>query len=289
MKFGLVYPQTEFSMDPAAVKDYAQLAEESGFNHILTYEHVLGANPARENGFRGPYTFEHPFLSPFLKFSFMAAVTNRIEFVTGILILPQRQTALAAKQAATLDRLSGGRLRLGIGIGWNDVEYAALGENFYNRGKRVEEQIQLLRLLWTQPLVDFQGEWHNILDAGINPLPVQQPIPIWIGGYAQPALERMARLSDGWLPMVKNPEDFQRQMEMVDSYLTKAGRTRDDIGIEVRISYGSGDLQRLEESVRTWDSAGVTHLSLNTMNCGFDSPSEHLEAVQRFSSLIDQI
>ncbi len=285
MKIGLVYPQTEYGSDPSAIKDYAQNAEELGFNHILAYEHVLGANPTREGTFEGPYTCEDPFLSPFLLFSYMAAVTQRLEFTTGILILPQRQTALVAKQAATLDVLSAGRLRLGIGVGWNKIEYQALNEDFHVRGQRVEEQIKLLRLLWTQPLVEYDGRWDKIPDAGVNPLPVQRPIPIWIGGWAEPVLKRVANLSDGWMPMVKNTHEAQVILNKIDRYLAQAGRTRDDIGIEARISYGDGNPGSWIKSLKDWDSIGATHVSINTMDCGLNTPDEHLAAVRKLASL----
>jgi probable F420-dependent oxidoreductase len=174
MKIGLVYPQIEFGSDPAAIRDYAQTAEGLGFSHVLAYDHVLGANPERPGGWNGPYTYQNTFIEPLVMFTYMAAFTRRIEFTTGIIILPQRQTALFAKQAATLDVLCGGRLRIGVGLGWNEVEYAALNENFHNRGRRIEEQVEVLRLLWTQPLVNFEGRWHHIQDAGLNPLPLQR-------------------------------------------------------------------------------------------------------------------
>ncbi len=175
MQIGLVFPQTEFGHDPAALTDYAQTAEALGYSHILTYDHVLGANPDRPGGWRGPYTYRESFLEPFVMFSYMAAITETLQFVTGILILPQRETALVAKQAATLDAISNGRLRLGIGTGWNKVEYIGLGQDFHTRGKRQEEQIELLRQLWTQELVTFEGRWHTIPDAGLNPLPGPAP------------------------------------------------------------------------------------------------------------------
>jgi len=200
MKTGVVYPQTEFGSDPAAIKDYAQTVEGLGFTHVLAYDHVLGANPDRPGGWKGTYTYQNAFMEPFVLFSFMAAVTQQLGFITGILILPQRQTALAAKQAATLDRLCSGRLRIGIGLGWNQVEYTALGEDFHQRGRRVEEQVELLRKLWTEPLVTFDGKYDHIPDAGLNPLPVQQPIPLWFGGQAEVVLRRIARMGDGWLP-----------------------------------------------------------------------------------------
>ena len=177
MKVGVVFPQTEIGADPTAVKDYAQASEDLGFSHLLAYDHVLGANPASRPDWRAPYSHLDMFHEPFVLFGYLAGLTQRIELVTGIIILPQRQTVLVAKQAAALDVLSKGRLRLGIGIGWNAVEYEALGEDFKNRGRRSEEQIDVLRKLWTQQLVTYNGQWHKITDAGINPLPVQRPIP----------------------------------------------------------------------------------------------------------------
>src|SRR5215475_7588104 len=177
MRIGVVFPQTEIGSDPGAVREYAQAAEELGYSHILAYDHVLGANTASRPGWRGPYTSETQFHEPFVLFGYLAGLTQKIELVTGIIILPQRQTALVAKQAAEIDVLSGGRLRLGVGIGWNEVEYAAQGEDFHNRGKRIEEQVTLLRELWTNPLVQFDGEYHHVPDAGLKPMPVQRPIP----------------------------------------------------------------------------------------------------------------
>ena len=200
MQIGVVYPQTEFGDDPNAMKDYAQTVEGLGYSHVLAYDHVLGANPNRPGGWNGPYTHETAFMEPLTLFAYMAAVTQKLGFTTGIIILPQRQTALVAKQAACLDILCNGKLRLGVGLGWNEVEYVALNEDFHNRGKRIEEQVELLRKLWTEPLVTFNGRWHTIQDAGLKPMPVQQPIPIWFGGHADPVLQRVARLGDGWMP-----------------------------------------------------------------------------------------
>ena len=203
MRFGVVFPQTEIGADPVAIRDFAQAAEQMGYQHILAYDHVLGANPASRPGWDPTYTHRDMFHEPFVLFGYLAGLTQRIEFVTGVIILPQRQTVLVAKQAAALDVLSGGRLRLGIGIGWNPVEYEALGESFKNRGLRSEEQIEVMRKLWTQELVNFEGKWHKITDAGLNPLPVQRPIPIWFGATNKRALRRLARLGDGWFPLFR--------------------------------------------------------------------------------------
>ncbi|MFQ5400509.1 MAG: LLM class F420-dependent oxidoreductase [Anaerolineae bacterium] len=283
MKFGVIYPQTEFGNDPAAIRDYAQTAESLGFSHILAYDHILGANPDRPGGWRGIYNYRDAFHEPFVMFSFMAAVTQRIEFTTGILILPQRETAVVAKQAATLDVLSHGRLRLGVGLGWNEVEYEALNQDFHTRGRRVEEQVTLLRRLWTEPLVTFHGRWHHIPDAGLNPLPVQRPIPIWFGGYVDAVLRRIARMGDGWLPGHRNAAAARPDLEKLDRYLEENGRSRADIGIEARISYGDGNPKAWHELISGWEAAGATHLTVNTMRLGFDTPAAHIKAIRDFA------
>ncbi len=288
MQIGLVYPQTEYPADPAAVRDYAQTAEALGFSHVLAYDHVLGANPDRPGGWTGPYTYQTPFMEPFLLFTYMAAVTTRLGFATGILILPQRETALVAKQAATLDVLCGGRLRLGIGTGWNEVEYVALGQDFHTRGRRQEEQIEVLRALWTQELVTLKGRWHDIPDAGLNPLPVQRPIPLWFGGHADAVLRRLARLGDGWLPGFRTAEAAAGTLATLDGYLAKAGRSRADIGLEPRLHWGDGDLDALGRTLADWRAAGATHISLNTMGAGFTTAGEHLVAVRQFAEKLVQ-
>ena len=292
LRIGLVYPQTEFGDDPAAITEYAQTAESLGFTHILAYDHILGANPNRPGGWQGVYTYQHAFHEPLALFSFMAAITQTIEFTTGVIILPQRQTALFAKQAATLDILSGGRLRIGVGIGWNPVEYTALNENFHNRGKRIEEQVALLRQLWTQPLLTFEGRWHAIPDAGLNPLPQQRPIPIWFGGRAQPLLKRAAALGDGWMPNYRSPAEAQPSLALLDDYLLEAGRpglqartpaSQPDFGVEARIPYGEGRPEAWSAAVQGWQAAGATHVSFNTMGAGLDTPAAHLAAIRRMA------
>jgi probable F420-dependent oxidoreductase len=283
MKIGVVFPQTEFPPDPSAMRDYAQSVEGLGFTHLLAYEHVLGANPERPGGWDGPYTFQHSFYEPFVFFSYLAALTQRLEFVTGILILPQRQTALVAKQAATLDVLCGGRLRLGIGNGWNEIEYIALGENFRNRGRRIEEQVALLRQLWTEPLVKLNGHWHHIPDAGLNPLPVQRPIPLWFGGQAEEVLRRAARLGDGWMPNYRQVEQARPALDLLRRSLEEYGRNPASFGLEPRLNYSIGGAPEWTAMLQSWQEAGATHISLNTMGCGFTTPSAHLEALQKFA------
>jgi probable F420-dependent oxidoreductase len=249
----------------------------------LAYDHILGANPNRPGGWQGPYTCDTPFLEPFVLFSFMAGLTQKLELVTGVIILPQRQTALVAKQAATLDVLSGGRLRLGVGLGWNEVEYTSLNEDFHNRGRRIAEQVQLMRMLWTQPLVDFKGRYHTIPDAGLNPMPVQRPIPVWFGGHSDEQLRRMAKLGDGWMLNYRTAAEAQPSIELIERLLAEAGRSRRDFGLEPRLSYGNGDPQVWETTLREWQAVGATHLSINTMGCGFNTPAAHIQALKIFA------
>jgi probable F420-dependent oxidoreductase len=286
MKFGVVYPQTEYGNDPHAIRDFAQSVEQLGYSHILAYEHVLGINPDPSADWRPPYTYQSPFQSPFLLFSYMAAVTQKVEFTTGILILPQRQTTLVAKQAATLDVLSGGRLRLGVGLGWNKPEYISLGENFHNRGRRIEEQITLMRQLWTQPLVQFTGLWHTIPEAGINPLPIQQPIPVWFGGHAKPVLRRLAAIGDGWMPNYREPQKLLPKLKILENFLNETQRDMSDLGLEVKIYYNDGDPSAWESLAQEWEEFGVSHITFNTMNVGFQSPDEHLDALQVFAATL---
>lgn len=285
MKIGVVFPQTEIGNDPAVIRDYAQTAEGLGFTHVLVYDHVLGANPDRPGGWSRPYTYLTPFHEVFVLLGYLAGITHKLGLVTGILILSQRQTALVAKQAASLDVLSGGRLRLGVGLGWNQVEFAALNENFHNRGKRIEEQVAVLRHLWTEPLVDFKGTWHTIPDAGINPLPVQQPIPLWFGGSAEAALRRIARLADGWITLGRSPAEARPALALLDRFLEESGRSRHEIGLEPRLSYGAGDPKAWETALRDWQAEGATHLSFNTMDSGFKTPQEHIQAIQKFAQV----
>ena len=285
MKIGLVFPQTEFGNDTVALRDYTQTAESLGFTHVLAYDHVLGANPNRPGGWNGPYTYQTAFHEVFVLFSFMAALTTKLEFITGILILPQRETSLVAKQAASLDVLSNGRFRLGIGVGWNKVEMEALGYDFHTRGQRVEEQIDVLKLLFTQELVTFKGEWHDLPDVGLNPLPVQRPIPIWLGGHADVVLQRIARKGDGWLPGYRTAEAAKESLDKLEGYLVENGRSLSNIGLEPRLHYQDGP-EAWQNYLQGWQAAGATHLSFNTMGVGFDTPQKHLQAVEEFAKVI---
>ncbi len=286
MRLGVVFPQTEIGNDPLVIRDYAQAAEALGYEHVLVFDHVLGAHPDRFEGrFRPPYTHKTPFHEPFVLFGYLAAVTQRLELCTGILILPQRQTALVAKQAAAVDVLSGGRMRLGVGIGWNFVEYEALGENFRNRGRRIEEQVEVLRRLWTQELVDFDGRWHHLHRAGINPLPIQRPIPIWMGGVVDAVLRRLARIADGWFPQFQPGPQAQEAVERLRGYIREAGRSPDDVGIEGRISLFNTPEADWGNALEGWRALGATHVSFNTMNAGLASPQAHIDAIRRLKEL----
>ena len=285
MKIGVVFPQTEFGNDPLAIRDYAQAAEGLDYSHVLVYDHVLGANPERPGGWSGPYTYLTPFHEVIVLLGYLAGVTQRLGLTTGVVILPQRQTALVAKQAASLDVLSGGRLRLGVGLGWNQVEYTALNEDFHNRGKRIEEQVSLMRRLWNEPLIDFKGKWHTIPDAGINPLPVQRPIPIWFGGSAEEMLRRIARLGDGWIVLHRKAAEARPALDRLSRYIEQAGRARNEVGLEARIPFEGGDPRVWETSMREWQAEGATHLSLNTMSSGLRTPQEHIQAIQKFAQV----
>jgi probable F420-dependent oxidoreductase len=289
MQIGVTFPQTEIGSDPGAVREYAQAAESLGFKHILAYDHVVGANPSSHPNLTGPYRHFHAFHEPFVLFGFLAAVTQNVELATGVIILPQRQTVLVAKQAAALDVLCGGRLRLGIGIGWNPVEYEALNENFHDRGRRSEEQIDLMRKLWTEELVTFKGKWHTITDAGINPLPVQRPIPVWLGGRAEATIRRIATTGDGWI-LTGQPDDTARSLiDRLRELAEENGRKMSDIGLEGWVSAGGGSPDDWVESVNAWKALGATHISFNTMNSGLTSPKDHVETITRLKEAVARI
>ncbi len=285
MKFGAVFPQTEIGADPVAIRDYVQAVEDLGYDYLLTYEHILGADPAAyADGRRFTYTYRDMFHEPFVLFGYLAALTRRLEFVTGILILPQRNTALVAKQAAEVDILTAGQLRLGIGVGWNQAEMEGVGYDFGTRGRRIEEQIVVLRELWTKPLVTFSGRYHTIRSLGINPLPVQRPIPLWFGGSARPVLRRMARFGDGWIPSGLTPEQGQPLVEQLHRHLAAEGRDPTAFGIDVRISLAQQPRNTWEAYLSGWQALGATHICLNTMKAGFNTVQQHIQALHQFKS-----
>ncbi len=278
MQIGAVFPQTEIGADVGAVRAYAERVQELGFAHILAYDHVVGADPAVHSPWRGPYDISTTFHEPLVLFGYLAAVTT-LELVTGVIILPQRQTALVAKQAAEVDLLTRGKFRFGIGVGWNAVEYEALGKSFTDRGKREEEQMALLRALWTDRSVTFDGEHETVTGAGIAPMPVQQPIPIWLGGSSPAAYRRAGALADGWFPQVVPGPKLDDARAVVDAAAKEAGRDPADIGMEGRVSWGEGGVTTLVEHIERWKATGASHLSINTMGAGFGSLDAHLDAL----------
>jgi probable F420-dependent oxidoreductase len=278
MRIGVVFPQTELGGDPGAVRAYATAASELGYAHIAVFDHVVGADPAVHRGWSGPYDVHTTFHEPFVLFGYLAALTS-LELVTSILILPQRQTVLVAKQAAEVDLLTQGRLRLGVGLGWNEVEYEALGQNFSDRGARLTEQVTLLRRLWTETSVTFTGEHEHVTGAGIAPLPVQRPIPVWVGARADAALRRAGRIADGWFPMEQPGPELARATEIVRSAATEAGRDPSALGIEGRITIGSEGTPPIDQQIAAWREAGATHLSINTMRAGFSTVDQHIAAL----------
>ena len=278
MRIGVVFPQTEIGADAGAVRAYAEHVEALGFTHLLAYDHVVGADPNVHAGWDGPYDLHNTFHEPLVTFGYLAAVTTSLELVTGILILPQRQTVLVAKQAAEVDLLSGGRLRLGIGLGWNAVEYEALGEDFSNRGKRSEEQVDLMRTLWTEQTVTYHGTYHQVTGAGLAPLPIQRPIPVWFGASSSRARRRAGRLGDGWFPMVGPGPKLDQALQEVAQAATEAGRDPAQIAMEGRVSWND-NVDDLAAGLRAWADAGASHVSINTMGAGLASVDDHLRAL----------
>ena len=265
MKLGVTLPLSDIGGDPATVRVFAEAAEAAGYDHLAAPDHVLGVNAASRPDWGARNTSADLFHDPFVLFGFLSACTTRIGFATEVLILPQRQTVLVAKQAASLDVLSGGRFRLGIGIGWNEVEFVGLNEDFHNRGRRSEEQTQVMQALWAERHVKLEGKWHHIDDAGVNPLPMKRRIPIWFGGHHDLTLRRIAKWGDGWM-MNAHPAGPAAEAEFAKlrAYAKEAGRDPESIGIEVWVSTGAGNESSWREEFEFWKGAGVTHVTLNT-------------------------
>ena len=304
MRIGAIYPQIDLGSEPHKVKDYCQSVEALDFKHITCFDQVVGLDMSKRPGLPYVHDYQDTFHEIFVLFGFMAAITERIELATGVVVLPQRQTALVAKQAAEIDVLSNGRLRLGIGVGIKPDEFGALGENYRNRGRRSEEQMEVMRALWSSPLIDFDGRWHTIRAGGINPLPVQRPIPIWIGGHSDPVLKRIARLADGWMPNFEADAFGRKTIETLHRYCHELGRDPGEIGIEVTVNVLGSTPEQWAADALAWKALGVTHLSANTMREVWSeekmmwskatggrltSVDEHVEALQRYREVVQGI
>ena len=272
MQYGIVFPQTQIGSDPAAIRDFAQTAEGEGFGYLLIYDHVTGAHPDRFGpepySFRPAnsgrtYTYEAAFHEPLTLAAHLAAATTTLEFVTSVLVLPQRQTVLVAKQVAELDLLSGGRFRCLVGPSWNFTEYEALGMDFATRGARLEEQITVLRELWSKPLVTFEGKWHHLDRVGINPLPARPP-QIWIGCAARHrTLRRVAQYADGWMPLLIPPEEPRMAVERWRRHLGEAGRAPTSCGLDPRV-YPLRNPAGFVDDARFWQAAGAERICIHT-------------------------
>ncbi len=288
MKLGVTFPLSEIGNDPGGIKAYAQAAEELGFDSVHCGDHIVGTDPRVHPEFTLGYTHLQPSLDPLVLFAFLGAVTTRIGFTTGVLLLAERQTVLVAKQAASLDVLTNGRLRLGVGIGGFEPEFEPVGEEFRNRGERSEEQIALMRALWTQESVTFRGRWHTVVGFGSNPLPVQRPIPIWLGGQAEAVLERTGRLADGWLLAREKPSEAAGQaFDRVRGYAKAAGRDPAALGFEGRVHLiDGGTIESCVEETHAWERLGATHVVLMTLFGGLQGPDEHIGAMRRYKEMV---
>lgn len=298
LRVGIIFPADEVHASTSEIVNWARSAESAGYKHLAVPDHVLAADPALEQagwdaqwpGHRegaSAYTTDQQFREPLILLAYLAGQVT-VELVTGLLVLPQRQTALVAKQAAEIDRLSEGRLRLAVGVGWNPIEYEALGSAFHSRGRVLDEQFDVLRRLWTTAHVSYQGSFHKFPSAGIQGLPVQRPIPLWIGGHSDAAMRRAGRLSDGWFVMrdVRPGAEFDRSWDVIRAAATEAGRDLSGFGIEGRLPVGrKSDAQILDE-YQAWSDAGVTHVCIDTRFGGRRLMSEHIEALQRVGGIL---
>lgn len=276
MQTGVIYPQTELGGSPAALGAIGQAAEELGYDYLLMFDHVVGVSrEGREAALMALYSDKDPFHDPLVAFAYLSGLTKRLGFATGVLVLPQRPTALVARQAADVDLVSGGRLRLGVGVGWNPIEYQALGQDYHRRGKRLDEQIPLLRSLWTESSLDFKGQFDRIDQAGINPRPTRS-IPIWCGGSSEAAFRRAARLADGFIFSGPFEERILPGWRALQGYLEEEGRSAADFGAEYLVSE-SMTVEATVDLIRRWEDAGGTHAGVRTMGLGFTEPQQHID------------
>ena len=285
MEIGAVFPHNEIGTDPQAIKDDAQGIEELGVTHLLIYDHVLGADRDRPGGFEGPYDKDVAFHEPFTTFAFIAAVTKNLDMITTVMILPQRQTVLVAKQAAELAILSNNRFKLGIGVGWNAVEYTGLNENFKNRGKRQEEQVELMRLLWESEVLEYKGDYHHIDKASINPRP-SKSVPIWFGGGAPQLIERCADLGDGWIPLMGPNEAARKTLAAIKEKRESKGLDWDNFGVQAQAQYAGGDAERWNKHAEKWRNLGASHLAIATHNAEPTNVDGHLGRIKEYLNAV---
>lgn len=289
MQIGVVIPQTEIPAEPSAIRDYVQAVQDLGFAHVVTSDHVLGANPAGHPGWSRPQIHTTVVHEPFVLFGFIAGAAPKLGVLSSVVILPQRQATLAAKQAAEVDLLTGGKLRLGVGIGWNPVEFEGLNENFKNRGRRFEEQVELMRKLWTDQSPTFTGEFHTVTSAGIAPMPVQRPIPIWVGATAEAAVKRATRIADGYLPLgpINGQGTFAETIERVHGWLREAGRDPATFGVEARLNAAAGTPDDWRKMVEEWRGLGASHLQVATAGAGLTTVDAHIARLREARAVLD--
>ncbi len=281
MEFGAVFPHNEMGTDPGAVKAFAQGVEALGATHLLIYDHVLGADPDRPGGWKGPYDKDVAFHEPLTTLAYIAAVTDKLQLMTTVLILPQRQTALVAKQAAQVAILSNNRLRLGVGTGWNKIEYEALGVPFEGRGARQTEQVKLLRELWTSDSLNFDGQFHKVSAASILPRP-SAPVPIWFGGSAPALLKRCGEHGDGWIPLMGANDNARACIETIRNHREAAGKSMDGFGIQAQAQFSGGTPERWASHASKWRDLGCTHLAIATQNAGETDVDGHLGRIEAY-------
>jgi probable F420-dependent oxidoreductase len=255
MKYGTGYALAALP-DPIAVRDFGQALDGAGFDFTAVGGHVL-SQPAGTHE-RPPMTYVGPFYDHFVLYSYLAAVTERIHFISSIIILPEWPTAIVAKQAAELQFFSRGRFELGIGISWSEPEYKAMGQNIKNRGRRVEEQVDVLRKLWSEPFVTFEGKYHSFDNIGLNRLPAQ-PIPVWFGTtFDEKVMQRVARQADGWMPLGDPTEKLPELKKMMEA----AGRDPSKLMVRSGVTAGEGGAAAWVEAGKKLQAGGVTHINI---------------------------
>lgn len=286
-RIGAKIPQIELTGSAKDIRTYATAIRDLGYVHLTSEDHVVGGRPEYRGTPRTVFSSTFPVQEVFSLFSYVAGIVPELELASGIPILPQRQTALVAKQAAAIATLTGGKLRLGVGIGWNELEYIALGAAWANRAARFEEQIDVLRALWKAPVIDFQGTYHTFEDAGINPRPISGRIPVWLGAAAEPAVRRAARLGDGFIPLGRLGGEAERQLGVFRDELQSLGRDPADVGLEGWIDLAPGAEASWLRQAETWQSEGATHITLTTERLGYRSLQDHLAALAKARDVLD--